>query len=217
MRRGTPVSNPVCACMVVLLHTVGWNERRARPIIRGAVVLLLCARSGELARASSLLVADGTVFFFLPQFPSPRINQRSAMFWSCLLQLMTTAAACSICRTARLCACSFGGRPVPFATPAGLHQNANYRARPCSVGEHDIKVLVYGPSAHENTCHDCLVKYLPRGRPTQVPTTMPVVEYAGGPGLIPVAMHANAAWKFSSSSHRAFDAVWNRLTHWAPR
>lgn len=66
-----------------LLHTVGWNERRARPIIRGAVVLLLCAERGELARASSLLAGncDCTVFFFYffflhVHFPPRWINQR---------------------------------------------------------------------------------------------------------------------------------------------
>lgn len=57
-----------------LLHTVGWNERRARPIIRGAVVLLLCADRGELARASSLLAGNChcivlfSISFFRPSF-----------------------------------------------------------------------------------------------------------------------------------------------------
>lgn len=57
------MSNPVCL-HGGLLHTVGWNERRARPIIRGAVVLLLCAERGGLARASSLLAGDCHLFSF---------------------------------------------------------------------------------------------------------------------------------------------------------
>lgn len=76
MRTEILVSNPVCL-HGGLLHTVGWNERRARPIIRGAVVLLLCAERGGLARASSLLA--GTVFFFFFGFfllfsPPPPIS-----------------------------------------------------------------------------------------------------------------------------------------------
>lgn len=42
----------------------GMDERRARPIIRGTVVLLLCAERGGLARASSLLAGDCPFFFF---------------------------------------------------------------------------------------------------------------------------------------------------------
>lgn len=69
-----------------LLHTVGWNERRARPIIRGAVVLLLCAERGGLARASSLLadgrtVSDHFLFLFFPFILLPPwINQRATPY-----------------------------------------------------------------------------------------------------------------------------------------
>lgn len=96
MRTEILVSNPVCL-HGGLLQTVGWNERRARPIIRGAVVLLLCAERGGLARASSLLA--GTVFFILFFLLSASlffpisfclVNQRASDS-DCTLQLMTTA------------------------------------------------------------------------------------------------------------------------------
>jgi hypothetical protein len=56
------------------------GERRARPIIRGSVVLLLCAERGELARASSLLAGDWSSFSVLNPlltfFSFASINQK---------------------------------------------------------------------------------------------------------------------------------------------
>lgn len=64
---------------------------------------------------------------------------------------------------ARLSACvhaAFGGQPVSLRNTTEPTRECHYRARPCSsVGEDDIKVLRCGPSAYENTCHYCPVRY----------------------------------------------------------
>lgn len=50
----------------------------------------------------------------------------------------------------------------------------------------------------------------------RTPARCPVVEYASGPGPDPRRHAHKPAWKISSSSRRAFDAVSNRLTTGPP-
>lgn len=128
---------------------------------------------------------------------------------------MTTAAG-SICRTA--CVHAALGANSSLRYTHRTTRECHYRARPCSVGEDDIKVLECGPSVYENASHRCLVKYythvvtlFPQGTPDSGPDPNACRRICRRARSDPRRHAHDAAWKFSSSSHRAFDAVWNRL------
>lgn len=129
-----------CACMVSAAHG-GMDERRARPIIRGTVVLLLCAERGGLARASSLLA--GTVLFslwFLLLYSFARflfirlIKERPAL----ILRLAADDDLSCVPSAGKPACMQLGGRPFPSLHHRRDRQTTRecrYRVRPCSVGE----------------------------------------------------------------------------------
>lgn len=113
----------------------GMDERRARPIIRGTVVLLLCAERGGLARASSLLA--GTVFFLLLLYSFARflfirlIKERPAL----ILRLAADDDSSCVPSAGKPACMQLGGRPFP-----SIHHRP--RDRP-----HENAVIVFGLAA----------------------------------------------------------------------
>lgn len=109
------------------------------------------------------------------------------------------------------------GPTCPFAAFTEPYENAIIVPGPAAWGkDDDTKVLKCGPSVLQN-CMSLLSRQVlknpfPEGIPDSGPDPNACRRICRRARSDPRRHAHDAAWKFSSSSHRAFDAVWNRLT-----
>ena len=139
------------------------------------------------------------LFSFNCLFPFPfpwLIKQRPAL----TLHLAADNDGCVFHQQASLRACSFGGQPVASATAPNVR---TLRLRKCM-------------SLQSRHVHPMYQPFSSKGTPDSGPDPNAGRRICRRARSDPRRHAHDAAWKFSSSSHRAFDAVWHKLNRWAP-